>query len=82
MSGTGAGLGEGAESPDLFRTVQPLAAGPNIINHNLGQVPTVVQVFDNVSGQQHLCRVGNEGTTTVTIWCVVPIANARITIDC
>jgi hypothetical protein len=60
-----------------------LAAGKNIINHELGAITVLASISDNVTGGEIVCRVPPflAGSNSLTIVCAVPYANARVTID-
>lgn len=65
----------------LFRVVAPLAAGNNVVTHNLGgATPALVEVRNNVTGAEVAVRVTAETANSVTITVGAPIASARITI--
>jgi hypothetical protein len=65
----------------LFRTVTPLAAGNNVVTHNLGGLtPAMVEVRNNTTGAEVAVRVTAETATAVTITVGAPVASARITI--
>ena len=67
---------------DVLRIVQPLVAGSNVITHNLGFVPTEVEIRDNITGDEISLRVTAETATTVTLFVpVAPLNPVRITLD-
>lgn len=66
---------------DVFRAVQPLVAGNNVITHNLTSAPVEVEVRNNATGAQIAVRVVAETPTTTTIFVPVAVASARISID-
>jgi hypothetical protein len=65
---------------NLFRVVQALVVGPNVITHNLGQSAVMVEVRDNVTGADIAVAVTGETTTTTTINVSLAVAAARISI--
>lgn len=66
---------------DVFRVVQPLVAGNNVITHNLGFSPVEVEVRNNANGAIISATVVAESTNTTTIFVPVAVASARISID-
>jgi hypothetical protein len=66
---------------DVVRIVQPLVAGNNVITHNLGFSPLMVEVRNNATGAIISARVIAESTNTVTIFVPVAVALARISLD-
>lgn len=66
---------------DVFRVVQPLVAGNNVITHNLGFSPVEVEVRNNATGSEISVNVVAESTNSVTIFVPVAVAQARISID-
>lgn len=69
-----------SEKNDVFRVVQSLSPGANTITHNLGFLPSEVEVRNNSTGAQLSVRITNETSTAVTIFVPVAVV-ARITID-
>jgi hypothetical protein len=67
--------------PDLFRVVQPLVAGNNIIAHGLPGIATQVEVRNATTGAVITARVVSEIAGSTTIAVAVAVASARITID-
>lgn len=66
---------------DVFRVIQPLVAGNNVIAHPLGLSPVEVEVRNNATGAEIAVRVVAESLTSVTINVPVAVAAARISID-
>lgn len=66
---------------DVVRVVQPLAAGNNVVTHNLGFAPVMVEVRNNASGAGITAQVVAESTNSVTLFVPVAVAMARISID-
>jgi hypothetical protein len=67
--------------PDVYRIVQPLVAGNNIITHNLNTAPVNVSVRNTVTGGDIAVNVILETANTVVIFVPVAVASARISID-
>ena len=78
---TNGGLPYQAPQNDVFRVVQALAAGNNVVTHNLNFAPVEVEVRDNVTGAIITARVVAESTGSVTLFVPVAVAAARISID-
>jgi hypothetical protein len=66
---------------DVYRIVQPLVAGDNIINHPLNKIPVEVEVRDATTGAIVQIRTINETATSVTIVAAVSMASVKISID-
>jgi hypothetical protein len=66
---------------DVFRAVQPLVAGDNIVTHNLGSAAVEVEVRDAVTGGLVSLRTKNESSTSITLVAAVPMSSVRISID-
>lgn len=66
---------------DVFRIVQPLVVGNNVITHNLGKAPVEIEVRNAATGAEISVSVVAETTTSVTISVPVAVASARISID-
>jgi hypothetical protein len=81
MSISVGGLGVTVQQNDVFRVVQPLVAGNNVITHNFGFSPVEVEVRNNATGAIISARVVAESTNTVTIFVPVAVALARISLD-
>jgi hypothetical protein len=81
MATTGGTNGILLQQNDVFRVVQPLVAGNNIIAHNLGFSPVEVEVRNNATGGTISATVVAESTNSVTLFVPVAVASARISID-
>jgi hypothetical protein len=81
MSLTVGGLGVTVQQNDVLRLVQPLVAGNNVLTHNLGFSPLMVEVRNNATGAIISATVVAESTNTVTIFVPVAVALARISLD-
>lgn len=66
---------------DVFRVVQPLVAGNNVIVDNAGFTAREVEVRNTATGAEIAVRVVAESTNSVTIFTPVAVASARISID-
>lgn len=66
---------------DVFRVVQPLAAGNNVVTHNLGSLPVEVEVRNNATGASISATVTENSNNQITIFVPVAVASARISID-
>jgi hypothetical protein len=77
--GMQAGGGAGKQN-NVFRVTQALVAGTNAIVHNLGRLPTIVDVRDAPSGTPITASVTLESTTQIYISVGVAVASARISI--
>jgi hypothetical protein len=66
---------------DVFRVVQALTAGNNVITHNLGFAPAMVIVRNNATGSMIDVNVVAETATAVTIYTPVAVTLASISID-
>jgi hypothetical protein len=73
--------GINVQQNDVFRVVQALAAGANVVTHNLGFSPVTVTVLNNTTGAIVTHQVTAESTASVTINVAVAVASARISID-
>lgn len=80
MIGTGFNLTSPPQS-DVFRVVQPLVAGNNVITHNLGFSAVSINVYNDATGSIIDHRVVAESTMTTTIFVAVAVAMARISLD-
>ena len=65
-----------------FRVVQNLAAGNNVISHNLALSNTsvIVDIRNDTTGAEVANRVVAEAANSTTIWVAAAITPARITI--
>jgi hypothetical protein len=70
-----------SQQNDVFRVVQPLAAGNNVITHNFGFAPVEVEVRNNATGAIITATVVAESTNSVTIFVPVAVASARVSLD-
>jgi hypothetical protein len=70
-----------SQQNDVFRVVQPLVAGNNVITHNFGFAPVEVEVRNNANGAIITATVVAESTNSVTIFVPVAVASARISVD-
>jgi hypothetical protein len=66
---------------DVFRVVQPLVAGNNVIVDNAGFTAREVEVRNTATGAEIAVRVVAESTNSVTIFVPVAVASARISTD-
>ena len=66
---------------DVFRVVQPLVAGNNVITDNAGFTSRQIEVRNNVTGAEIAVRVIAESTNSFTIFTPVAVASARISSD-
>jgi hypothetical protein len=66
---------------DVFRVVQPLAAGNNVTAHSLGSAPVEVEVRNAATGATITATVVAEAINSVTIFVPVAVASARISVD-
>jgi hypothetical protein len=74
--------GISSQQNDVFRVVQPLVAGNNVITHNLGFAPVMVEVRNNnAAGAIITHGIVAESTNSVTISVGVAVAMVRISID-
>jgi hypothetical protein len=71
-----------SQQNDVFRVVQPLVAGNNVITHNFGFAPVEVEVRNNATGAIITATVVAESTNSVTIFVPVAVASARVSLDC
>lgn len=67
--------------PDVFRIVQPLVAGNNVITHGLGSAPVEVEVRNAANGAVITHRVVVEAPNAVTISVAVAVGSARVSVD-
>jgi hypothetical protein len=81
MSSTYGTNGIISQQNDVFRVVQPLVAGNNVITHGLGYSPVMVEVRNNANGAIISHNVVAESTNSVTISVGVAVAFARISVD-
>lgn len=67
---------------DIFRVVQPLVAGNNVIVDNAGFTARQIETRDNVTGAVLNLRVVAESTNSFTLFVPVAPANpVRISVD-
>jgi hypothetical protein len=66
---------------DVFRVVQPLVAGNNVITHNLGFSPVEVEVRDTITGALVAVRAINETNNSVVLRVAVAMTSVKISID-
>ena len=67
---------------DVFRVVQPLVAGNNVIVDNAGFTARQIETRDNVTGATLNLRVVAESTSSFTLFVPVAPANpVRISVD-
>jgi hypothetical protein len=73
----------GGGTTKIYRNVQNLSAGANVITHNLAlftPFATIVQARDNATGEEIPLRVMLEATNTLTINVPVAYTATRITV--
>lgn len=70
----------GGGTAATYRVTQTLAAGNNILNHNLGYSDVLVSVRDSVTGEEVLVEVVAETATTTTVKVLASVVNAVITV--
>lgn len=81
MATTAGVPGLNIQQNDVFRVVQPLVAGNNVIVDNAGFTAREVEVRNAATGAEIAVRVVAESTNSVTIFVAVAVASARISID-
>jgi hypothetical protein len=81
MSISVGGLGVTVQQNDVFRVVQPLVAGNNVIVDNAGFTAREVEVRNTATGAEIAVRIVAESTNSVTIFVPVAVASARISTD-
>jgi hypothetical protein len=81
MSSTYGTNGVSSQQNDVFRVVQPLVAGNNVITHNLGFAPVECEIRNNANGAIITHNVVAESTNSVTVSVGVAVLLAKISID-
>jgi hypothetical protein len=73
--------GVSSQQNDVFRVVQPLVAGNNVITHNGGFAVTQCEVRNNANGAIITHNVVAESTNSITISVGVGVSMARVSLD-